>query len=88
MLINRLLLFVVGFCVGTLFVQLHLPIPYLLGGMITAIACKSFARNVEVTWPRKWREYALTVAGYGIGANFSQEAWNNMMSSRVILAVK
>lgn len=83
MLINRLLLFVVGFCVGTLFVQLHLPIPYLLGGMITAIACKSFARNVEVNWPRKWREYALTVAGYGIGANFSQDAWNNMMSQSI-----
>lgn len=80
MLLNRFLLFVVGICVGTLFVQLHLPIPYLLGGMLTAIACKSFARKVEVSWPRKWREYALTVAGYGIGANFSQAAWNNIQS--------
>lgn len=80
MLLNRFLLFVVGFCVGTLFVQLHLPIPYLLGGMLTAIACKSFAPNREVSWPRNLREYALTVAGYGIGANFSEDAWNNILS--------
>ena len=83
MLINRLLLFIVGFCVGTLFVQLHWPIPYMLGGMLTAIACKSFARKVEVTWPMRFREYALTAVGYGIGANFSQEAWQNILSQSV-----
>lgn len=78
MLLNRILLFIVGSFVGMVFVQMHLPIPFLLGGMITAIACKSFARKSNISWPRKWREYALTVAGYGIGANFSRDAWINL----------
>lgn len=83
MLLNRILLFIVGCFAGMLFVKMHLPIPFLLGGMITAIACKSFARKSNISWPRQWREYALTIAGYGIGANFSREAWLNLTNQSI-----
>jgi len=80
MFLNRFLLFVVGYFLGWFFVKFHLPIPFMLGGMLAAIACKSFARKAEISWPRKIREYALIIAGYGIGANFSMEAWHNILS--------
>ena len=80
MLLNRLLLFITGYFVGSLLMSMNLPIPFMMGGMITAIACKACARKIPISWPRKWREYALTVAGYGIGANFTPEAWNNLFN--------
>lgn len=59
--------------------RMHLPIPYMLGGMIIAILYKTFARKDVVKWPRKLRDLALMVAGYGIGVNFNTNAWNNFL---------
>lgn len=78
-MLNRLLLFITAACLGSLLVRMHLPIPYLLGGMVTAVLCKAFAHNVAVSWPRSWRACGLMVAGYGIGATFSNDAWNNFL---------
>ena len=39
-MLNRLLLFVMAACLGTLFLKMELPIPYLLGGIFAAVACK------------------------------------------------
>lgn len=78
-MLDRFLLFVVAGCLGTMLAKMHIPIPYMLGGMITAISYKTFAREKATTWPRKWRDYALMVAGYGIGVNFDTAAWNNFL---------
>ena len=78
-MVDRILLFIAAGCLGTLLMKMHLPIPYMLGGMTIAILYKTFARERAVVWPRKWRDYGLMVAGYGIGVNFNTDAWNNFM---------
>ncbi len=79
-MLNRLLLFIMAGCFGSLLAQLHIPIPFMLGGMITAILCKTFARKVQVTWPRILRDCGLAVAGYGIGVNCSLDAWQKFLN--------
>ncbi len=78
-MLNRFLLFITALCLGSLLASLHIPIPFLLGGLIAAIACKTFARRVQVSWPKEWREQALTIAGYGIGSTFTADTWNNFL---------
>ncbi|MBQ9762791.1 MAG: AbrB family transcriptional regulator [Phascolarctobacterium sp.] len=78
-MLDRLLLFIVAGFLGTLMMKMHIPIPYMLGGMITAILYKTFARERAVSWPRLWRDFGLMVAGYGIGVNFNTQAWNNFL---------
>ena len=75
-MLNRLLLFVMAACLGTLFLKMELPIPYLLGGIFAAVACK--VAGSPVTWPKNWRELGLLVAGYGIGRNFTADTWEKM----------
>lgn len=79
MLLNRFLLFMTALCLGHLLQRLHLPIPFLLGGMLTAVACKTMARRANVSWPKKWREYALMIAGYGIGSAFTADTWHSFL---------
>lgn len=78
-MLDRLLLFIIAGCLGTLLMKMHIPIPYMLGGMTIAILYKTFARERAVNWPRKWRDIGLMVAGYGIGVNFNTAAWNNFL---------
>ena len=82
-MLNRFLLFIMALCLGQLLLRLQLPIPFLLGGLITALACKTCARRAQVSWPKKWREYALFVAGYGIGSTFTAETWSNFLAELV-----
>ena len=77
MFLNRLLLFIMALCLGSLLVRMHLPIPFLLGGLLTALLCKTLTHRSDVSWPKQWREYALMVAGYGIGSTFTADTWNN-----------
>lgn len=79
-MLNRLLLFIMALCLGQMLVKLHIPIPFLLGGLLTALACKTFARRTQVSWPKRWREYALMIAGYGIGSTFTTDTWNNFLA--------
>lgn len=79
MLINRILLFVTALSLGSLLLRLRLPIPFLLGGLLVALACKTFLRGARVSWPRQWREYALMVAGYGIGSTFTADTWQSFL---------
>ncbi len=80
MLINRFLLFLSAICLGSLLVRLRIPIPFLLAGMVCGLLCKTFARRAQVTWPFRWREAALLVAGYGIGENIDIGTWQNFLS--------
>ena len=70
MLLNRILLFIVALSLGHMLMRLHLPIPFLLGGLLTAIVCKTFAQRAQVSWPKQLLEYALMIAGYGIGSTW------------------
>lgn len=79
-MLDRLLIFIAGGCLGAILMKMNIPIPFMLGGMMTTIAYKTFASERAVTWPRRWRNYALMVAGYGIGVNFNTAAWNNFMN--------
>ena len=78
-MLDRLLLFITAGCLGTLLMKMHIPIPYMLGGMTIAILYKTFARERAVNWPRRWRDFGLMIAGYGIGVNFNTDAWNNFL---------
>lgn len=82
-MLNRLLLFIMALCLGNMLVRLHIPIPFLLGGLITALACKTLARRAQVSWPKQWREYALMIAGYGIGSTFTADTWRNFLAELV-----
>ena len=79
MLLNRILLFIVALSLGHMLMRLHLPIPFLLGGLLTAIVCKTFAQRAQVSWPKQLREYALMIAGYGIGSTFTADTWSNFL---------
>lgn len=79
-MLNSLFLFLGAMTLGTLCIRLHLPIPYLIGGMVTCLLWKSLLPQREAAWPKPWREVALTIAGYGIGGNFSTHALDNMMN--------
>ena len=79
-MLNRLLLFIMALCLGNMLVRLHIPIPFLLGGLITALTCKTLARRAQVSWPKQWREYALMIAGYGIGSTFTADTWRNFLA--------
>ena len=78
-MLDRLLLFITAGCLGTLLMKMHIPIPYMLGGMTVAILYKTFVGEKAVKWPRLWRDIGLMVAGYGIGVNFNTAAWNNFL---------
>ncbi|MDY4920846.1 MAG: AbrB family transcriptional regulator [Phascolarctobacterium sp.] len=79
MLLNRILLFVMALCLGHFLMRAHLPIPFLLGGLLSALAVKTCARRASVSWPKQLREYALMIAGYGIGSTFTADTWSNFM---------
>ena len=78
-MLDRLLLFITAGCLGTLLMRMHIPIPYMLGGMTVALLYKTFVGEKAVKWPRLWRDIGLMVAGYGIGVNFNTAAWNNFL---------
>jgi hypothetical protein len=79
LLLNRFLLFVIALCIGQLLLRLHIPIPFMLGGLLAGVFVKTFVRRAQVNWPRQLREYALMVAGYGIGSTFTEETWHNLL---------
>jgi len=58
-------------CAGSVLVKLRLPISFLMGGMLTAIFCKTFISRMHFDWLRRWRGYGLMVGGYGLGSTFS-----------------
>ncbi len=57
---------------GLLLYHLHVPIPFMLGGIIAASFLKFFVWRY-LRWPVSWRNLGLVVAGYGIGRDFTQD---------------
>ncbi len=67
-MMKKSIAFLAAALLGFLLRQLAIPIPYLLGGIITGFVVRTFLDN-SFQWPRAWREMMLGVAGYGIGSN-------------------
>lgn len=73
-MMKRFTAFLAAALLGFLLRQLAIPIPYLLGGIITGFVVRTFLDN-SFQWPRAWREMMLGVAGYGIGSNCTPDTF-------------
>lgn len=74
----RLLMFVGALAAGYLFWLADMPIPWLLGGIFSALLLKTY-RPLLASWPRIFRSAGLVVVGYGIGRNFTPNTWDAML---------
>ncbi len=80
MLLNRFKMFVMAACLGSVFLKMRLPIPFLLGGLLASMFCKTcLYRRMPVDWPQQWRGYGLMIGGYGIGATFTAATMRNFL---------
>ena len=66
--VRRLMMFGLAVLIGFLFQYMAIPIPFLLGGIVSSMFWKVI--GAQVYWPRQWRELGLCVAGYGIGESY------------------
>lgn len=73
-MMKRFTAFLAAALIGFLLRQLGIPIPYMLGGIVTGFAVRSFLDNA-FQWPRSWRGLMLGVAGYGIGSNCTPDTF-------------
>lgn len=73
---------VMAFTIGILLFQFHVPIPFMLGGILTASVMK-FIIWKDMHWPVMWRNMGLIVAGYGIGRDFTQNTLLRMSEQMV-----
>lgn len=80
MYLRHLVLMAAALALGMVLKSLHLPIPFLMAGMIVSMICKVKFRGIQNLWPKTYREYALYVAGFGIGAKFTHDAWQNILN--------
>lgn len=72
----------VALVVGLFLFYFHVPIPFMLSGIIAASVLKFFVWT-DLRWPVSWRNAGLMVAGYGIGRDFT---WDTLvrMSEQLI----
>lgn len=78
---KTILLFVAAALSRCLYLQ-GVPIPYMLGGIISAATTRIFI-DKSITWKKSLREYALLAVGYGIGRNFTQETASAIISQGI-----
>lgn len=74
--VRRLMMFGLAVLIGIAFQYMSVPIPFLLGGIVSSMFWKII--GAQVYWPRQWRELGLCVAGYGIGRNFTAETMHEL----------
>lgn len=79
--IRQFIMFGVAMLIGMLFKCMAVPIPFLLGGIVSAMLFK--VAGADVYWPRQWRELGLCVAGYGIGRNFTADTLHELSMQSV-----
>ena len=68
---RRFLGLLMAIVIGIVFYYFRIPIPFMLGGIITAAIFKFFIWK-DMRWPVLWRNFGLVIAGYGIGRDFTQ----------------
>ena len=76
-MMKRFTAFLAAALLGFLLRQLGIPIPYMLGGIVSGFVLRAFLDS-SFQWPRSWRGLMLGVAGYGIGSNCTPEAFVNL----------
>ncbi len=74
--VRRLMMFGLALLVGSFFQYMAVPIPFLLGGIVSSMVWK--VTGAQVYWPKQWRELGLCVAGYGIGRNFTADTLHEL----------
>lgn len=57
---------------GTIFYSIHLPLPWMLGPLTTALLWK-FLQKKSIYWPKPIRNSGLIILGYAMGSPFSIE---------------
>ena len=67
---------------GLLLFHLHIPIPFMLGGIIAAAFLKFFVWRYML-WSVSWRNMGLVVAGYGIGRDFTQDTMMRLLEQLI-----
>lgn len=65
--------------IGFVLSKVHLPIPYLMAGIMISVFCKCFVKDDRLSWPKLYREYALYIAGYGIGVKFTDDTLHKII---------
>ena len=83
---KRLILFLVACLLGFAFTWFHVPIPYMLGGILAALTAKK-CWDSEISWPVNWRNWMLGVVGYGIGRNCTLETVQQLSHHTVSVLV-
>lgn len=71
---KKITAFLTAALIGFFLRQLGIPIPYMLGGILTGFVLSAFLDS-SFHWPRQWRNAMLGVAGYGIGSNCTPETF-------------
>lgn len=51
-MLNRGLIFIAALCLGSMLAKMHIPIPFLLGGVLAAISVKTCAAHADISWPK------------------------------------
>ncbi len=69
---QRLIALMLALVIGLTLFHFHIPIPFMLSGIIAASFLKFFVWRY-LSWPISWRNLGLMVAGYGIGRDFTQD---------------
>lgn len=77
MLLRMLVTLLLGSLGGVLFAAIHSPLPWLIGALVTTVACTFL--GVRHLWiPRWFRQIGLIVIGISLGLRMTPEIWEAM----------
>ena len=74
---QKVVLLLAGGALGFLLNTLHVPIPYMLGGIVVTFVGKTFV-DPKTGWPAAWRNFMLSIGGCEIGRDCSFETLVNL----------
>jgi len=63
---------------GFLFQWLGMPIPWLLGPMVTVFVCARLLGSVQPYWPTTLRDSGIVIVGYMLGLSFTLETFREI----------
>jgi len=67
---DNLVLFLLAGIGGTIFYEIHIPLPWMLGPLVTTLLWK-FLRKKIIFWPKPLRNGGLIILGYTMGSPFT-----------------
>lgn len=69
---DTMIIFLLSCITGTIFYHIHLPLPWMLGPLTTALLWK-MSQKKSIYWPKPLRNSGLIILGYVMGSPFSVE---------------